>query len=142
MKAYVKGDRIPVRAQQIWLILAAHAVLKPDGKHEAGAGWSGWGSGKITYGDLAKEMGMSPKAGVTLAKHLGVLGHYCQEQGLPPINAIAVSDSTGDPGYGVVETEGFVEDQRKVWETDWFSYRPPSVKALRDVYDRYIAISR
>lgn len=65
MKTYDKGDRIPVRAQQMWLILTAQAVLKPDGDYEEGAGWSGWGRGIISYGGLAIQMGMNPKAGVT-----------------------------------------------------------------------------
>ncbi|MBW3243504.1 hypothetical protein KUV57_12595 [Epibacterium sp. DP7N7-1] len=139
MKQYVKGDRIPVRAQQMWLILTAQAVFKPDGEYERGAGWSGWGPGIITYGDLAKEMGMSPKAGFTFSKHLGLIGYYCQQNELPPLNAIAVNDEAGVPGYGVVESEGFKKDQEKVWKEPWLSYRPPSIKALRDVYDQYIA---
>lgn len=140
MKYYKKGDRIPVRAQQIWLILTAHAMLKPDGDYKRDDGWSGWGSGKITYGNLAIQMGMDPKAGVTLSKHLAVIGYFCQEQGLPPLNAIAINDTSGQPGYGVVETDGFEEDQKKVWATDWFSIRPPSIKALRDIYDEHVAI--
>ncbi len=139
MKIYQKGDRIPVRAQQMWLILTAHAVLKPDGEYEAGQGWSGWGPGIITYGGLAIQMGMDPKAGFTFGRHLGVLGFYCQEEGLPPLNAIAVNDTTGVPGYGVVETKGFNKDQKNVLKEPWFSYRPPSIKALRDIYDEHFA---
>ena len=142
MKTYEKGDRIPVRAQQIWLILAAHAVLKPNGDYKKNAGWSGKGKGLITYGDLAEQMGMDRKAAVSLGKHLGVIGYYCKQEGLPPLNAIAVNETTGEPGYGVVETEGFENDQKKVWKTNWFSYRPPSVRALRAVYDDHIAMSR
>ncbi|WP_417699892.1 hypothetical protein [Pseudophaeobacter sp.] len=141
MKEYSRGDRVPVRSQQIWLILTAHAVLKPSGEYEEGAGWSGWKPGLITYGDLAKQMGMDPKAGMTLGRHLGVIGYYCQQEKLPPLNAIAVNDTTGEPGYGVVETEGFTRDQNRVWKEPWFSYRPPSIKALRDVYDKHISVS-
>jgi hypothetical protein len=141
MKKYDRGDRIPVRAQQMWLILTAQAVLKPDGDYEEGAGWSGWGRGIISYGALATQMGMNSKAGVTFSRHLGLLGFYCQQEGLPPLNVIAVNAVTGIPGYGVVETEGFEKDQEKVLNEPWFSYRPPSIKALRDVYDEHIAVS-
>lgn len=142
MKTYQRGDRIPERAQQIWLILTAHAVLKPQRPNEPGVSWSGKGKGLITYGDLAEAMGMSVKAAVTLGKHLGVIGHYCQQEGLPPLNAIAVNLTTGEPGYGVVETEGYKIDQKKVLKFDWFSLRPPTIRALRAVYDEHIAQKR
>jgi hypothetical protein len=142
MRTFAKGDRIPLRVQQVWTILTAHAMLKPDGQNEAGAGWSGWGPGIVTYGDLAKQMGYDPKAAVVLAKHLGVIGYYCQENDLPPLNSIAVNSETGVPGYGVVETEGFERDQKSVHKTDWFAIKTPSVKSFRDVYERHIAVSR
>jgi hypothetical protein len=142
VKRYAAGDRIPVRAQQIWLILTAHAVLKPERSAEGNGGWSGVGRGLITYGDLAEQMGMSRKAAVTLSKHLGVLGFYCQEEGLPPINTIVVASNHGEPGFGVVETDGFVKDQKKVWKTDWFSIRPPTIKKLRDIYEEHLVVSR
>lgn len=141
MKKYEKGNRIPVRAQQIWLILCAHAVLKPDGEYEPSGGWSGWGRGIITYGDLAKQMNMNPKAGVTLSKHLGIIGLYCQQENLPPLNTIAVNDQTGDPGIGRIETEGFSKDQKKVLKAEWFSIRPPTIRAFRAVYDQNYKIS-
>ncbi|NOD84026.1 hypothetical protein [Ruegeria sp. HKCCD6119] len=141
MKFYKKGDRIPARAQQIWLILTAHAVLKPDGIYEEDSGWSGWGKGLISYGDLAVLMGMDKRAAVTLSKHLGVIGYYCKQEGLPPLNVIAVNDETGEPGFGVVETSGFEKDQMSVWDARWFSYRPPTIRALRAVYDEHFASS-
>jgi hypothetical protein len=85
-------------------------------------------------------MRLDPRAGFTFSRHLGLIGYYCQQEGLPPLNAIAVNDTSGEPGYGVIETEGFAEDQKKVWKEPWFSYRRPSIKALRDVYDEHIAV--
>lgn len=139
MKTYKRGDRIPERAQQIWLILAAHAVLKPDRPNVTGRGWSGKGKGLIAYGDLAEAMGMSAKAGLTLSRHLGLIGYFCQQEGLPPLNAIAVNVATGTPGSGVIETDGYRADQKNVLKFDWFSLRPPTIRALRAVYDTHIA---
>jgi len=140
MKTYKRGDRIPVRAQQIWLILTAHAVLKPNRDYEEGGGWSGWGLGLITYGDLAEQMGMDRQAANTLSKHLGVVGLFCQQESLPPLNVIVVNGDSGQPGFGVVETKGFEKDQERVWSTDWFSFRPPTIRALRAVYDEHFAL--
>lgn len=70
-----------------------------------------------------------------MSKHLGVIGYYCKKKGLPPLNAIVVNEESGIPGDGVVETEGFKRDQKDVWNIDWFLYRPPSVKALKNIYD-------
>jgi hypothetical protein len=142
MKEYKSGDRIPMRTQQAWLILSAHAVLKPVRDYEDGAGWSGWEVGLITYGDLAEQMGMNRRAAVTLTKHLGVIGFFCQNEGLPPLNAIVVSGETGEPGHGVVETDGFTEDQKKVHSVDWFRYRPPTIGELKEVYNEHYVIPR
>ncbi len=140
MKHYEEGNRIPVRSQQVWNILAAQATLKPiREKYEADGGWSGWGKGLITYGDLAELMGMNRKAGFTLGKHVGIVAYYCKENGLPPLNSIVVNDQSGEPGHAVVETDGFQIDQIKVLDgMNWFSIRPPSIRALREVYEKYI----
>jgi hypothetical protein len=142
MKKYKKGDRIPVRAQQIWHILTSHAVLKPDGQYESDGGWSGWGKGLITYSDLAEQMGMSRNAGRTLSRHLGLIGFFCIENNLPPLNTIVINDDTGIPGKGVVEKKGFSKDQKNVLDHPWFSYRPPTIGVLKNLYDEHIAIAR
>ncbi len=137
MKLYEKGDRIPVRAQQAWNILVGHASFKPTGTHDLG--WSNVGVGLITYSDLAIQMGMDSKAGVTLGRHLGVIGYYCQEQGIPPLNAIVVNKTTEAPGHGVVETLGYRKDQKDVLSFNWYMVRTPTTGALREIYDKYIA---
>lgn len=130
LKKYADGDRLYTQAQQIWLILSAHAAFKPD--------TSDWGEGYITYGDLAELMGKSRLAGRTLARQLGIVGYYCLEHGLPPLNAIVVNQDTGLPGADVVLSEGSTikEDQEKVLTFNWFGVRPPTISMLRDVYER------
>ena len=132
-KRYGKGDRIFVQAQQIWLILTSHSVFQPD--------TSEWGKGIITYSDLAELMGKSRQAARTLDRQLGTVGYYCLENGLPPLNAVVVNQETGMPGSYVVETKpgSWKRDQKKVLKQDWFSVRPPSIRALRLVYEARIA---
>lgn len=130
LKHYGQGDRLYTQAQQIWLILAAHAVLKPD--------TSDWGEGYITYGDLAELMGKSRQSGRTLARQLGTVGFYCLEHELPPLNAIVVNQSTGLPGENVLLSDGSTleKDQDSALNFNWFMIRPPSISMLRDVYER------
>ena len=142
MKVYQKGDRIPVRAQQIWLILTAHAVLKPAGKYKKKVGWSGWRPGLITFGDIADQMGMNRKAGVTLVRHVALLGYYCQKNDLPPINVIAVNGGDGLLNEHAITTQGPDLDQKAVWEYNWFTLRPPTIRELTKIYEEKLAISR
>lgn len=85
---------------------------------------------------------MDRRAAVGLSKHLGVIGYFCQQEGLPPLNVIAVNSETGEPGYGVVETDGYENDQKRVWATDWFSFRPPTIRTLREVYEKHFAVKQ
>ena len=129
IKSYGKGDRVYVQAQQIWLILTAHAMLRrpagPDHRDSL-----------LHYGDVAATMGKDRKAGITLARQLGIVGVYCVDHGLPPLNVIVVNKETGGPGADVVLTPGSSvrKDQRRVYSYNWFGVRPPSIKALKDVY--------
>ena len=126
-KSYVRGDRIYVRAQQIWMILSAHAEMKPGET--------------ITYGEVAERMGYDSRAGHTLGKHLGTIGHYCVENDLPLLNAIVVGKISGEPGDEVLLEEGksVAKSQKAVHKFDWFSVRPPSTGKLRKVYETHYA---
>ena len=86
VKTYGRGDRVYVQAQQIWLILTARAMLcRPIGPSPRDK--------LLYYGELAETMGKDPKAGITLARQLGIVGVYCVEHGLPPLNRRAPSSS-------------------------------------------------
>ena len=130
LRHYGRGDRLYVQAQQIWLILSAHAVLRRKEKGD------GIGKGLLTYGDLAEFMGKDRKAGITLARQLGIVGRYCLHCGLPPLNVIVVAQDTGRPGSDVVLTPGssVKKDQKNVLKHRWFKLRPPTIKSLKDVY--------
>ena len=130
VRQYKKGDRVYVQAQQIWLILTAHAVLRSKTKR------NGFRKGLLSYGDLAELMGKDRRAGITLARQLGIVGYYCLEHELPPLNVVVVNQDTGDPGADVVLTPGssVKRDQRSVLKYPWFNLRPPSIKSLKDIY--------
>ena len=42
-------------------------------------------------------MGKKRKAGITLTRQLGIVGYYCLEHELPPLNAIVVNQDTESP---------------------------------------------
>ena len=119
LRTYGAGDRLHVQAQRIWLILTA---------------WAHFREKTIEYGELAELMGKNPKAGVTLGRQLGIVGYYCLNNGLPPLNIIVVGQKTGAPGAEAVVTEGKTvrKDQKAVFKTDWFAIRSPSLKDLRE----------
>lgn len=129
LRTYGKGDRVYVQAQQIWMILTAHAMLRRPARSDER-------DGLLHYGDVAQTMGKDRKAGITLSRQLGIVGGYCVQHGLPPLNVIVVNQETGEPGADVVLSPGSSvrKDQRRVFGYDWFRIRPPSIKALKDVY--------
>ena len=127
---YQAGDRLYYQAQQIWIILGAHAVLRGKVRQ------NGFRKGLLGYGDLAELMGKSRRAGITLTRQLGIVGHYCLEHDLPPLNAIVVNQDTGEPGADVILSpdSSVKQDQKRVLNYPWFKVRPPSVKSLKDIY--------
>ena len=130
VRNYGKGDRLYVQAQQIWLILSSHAVFRAKESR------NGLPKGLLTYGDLAELMGKPRRAGYTLGRQLGIVGYYCLNCELPPLNVIVVNEKEEKPGWRVVWTPGSSvrKDQRKVLKYSWFELRPPTIKALKDVY--------
>jgi hypothetical protein len=72
------------RAAQAWPILAKQANKK--GK-------------PFTYGELCSKLGLHHRAA---GWFLGVIQRYCYQEGLPPLQALAVNKRTGLPGSGYV----------------------------------------
>lgn len=91
----------------------------------------------MSYGDLAELMGKPRRAARTLARQLGIVGLYCLENELPPLNVIVVNQKTQKPGHRVVITpESSVRrDQLRVLKYPWFRLHPPSINAFKDIYD-------
>jgi hypothetical protein len=114
------GDRIWVRCHQIWNILVGQAVYEQR---------------RMEYGELAQRMGYSPKAGITLAYHLGIIGEYCRLWDLPCLNTIVANRATGQPGDGVVTRPGksWRQEQRESLRFNWYSLRTPTTSTFRKV---------
>ena len=55
--------------------------------------------GRITYGALAAALGLHHRAA---SWFLGEIQRYCRDQGLPPLQALAVNRRTKLPGTGYV----------------------------------------
>ena len=130
IRRYAAGDRLPVQAQRIWLILTGFVSGRP-GPRKTDAR-------TMTYGELAERMGHSDRrAGHTLGRQLGIVGHYCLMNGLPALNAIVVNQDTGEPGGDVVLTPpgDFRREVRAIYNTDWYAVGVPSTGTLRKVWE-------
>jgi len=94
----------------------------------------------IEYGHLAELMGYrDARAGHMLSRQLGIVGRFCIENDLPPINVIVVAKLTGKPGPEVLyrDDRTLKDEQRAVLQEDWFALRPPTTGTLRAVMERY-----
>lgn len=132
-KHFGKGDALYVQAQQIWMILTGFVMAKkmPTTKDDTPNI-----SDLIAYSELAELMGR-PGGGNMISRQLGIVGHYCVLNDLPPLNIIVVNKTSWTPGDGAVVRKGrsVAEETKAVEAFDWFSVRPPTVGALRKVYD-------
>lgn len=90
----------------------------------------------MAYSELAKLMGR-PGSQNMLSRQLGIVGHYCVMNDLPPLNIIVVNKDSELPGDGAVLRDGRTvqEEMLAVEAFNWFDVRPPTVGALRKVYD-------
>lgn len=135
-KHFGKGDPLYVQAQQIWSILTGfvmvrkYPVLDDRVRHQF--------CDLIAYAELAEIIGR-PGSQNTLSRQLGIVGHYCVMNDLPPLNIIVVNKNSELPGDGAVLRKGRTvhDEMRAVGEFNWFSVRPPTVGALRKVYDHH-----
>jgi hypothetical protein len=127
IRRYSHGDRVYVRAQQVWLILVAH-VMSNRGRFT---------DRLLTNGELAKRMGINKRAAIDLGRELGIIGKFCLQNDLPALNCVVVSPQTGTPGQGAVvsNTKTWRDDARDSFNTDWFNFRVPSTGTLRQVWD-------
>jgi hypothetical protein len=128
VKRFSRGDRLYVQAQQIWIILVAFVMhSKRDPK----------APDTITYGELAEKMGRPDRrAGITLARQLGIVGELCKANDLPTLNAIVVNQDSGMPGDHVVLRDHHTpkQEQADVMRQDWFQLRVPTAGTFRKVW--------
>lgn len=131
IKRFSRGDRLYVQAQQIWLILTAHVMMRVPklSPHEPKT---------MTYGDLALLMGFEDRrAGHMLSRQLGIVGQLCVNDSIPALNVIVVNAETGVPGDEVVLRPGLsVQDEQKaVFAYNWFELRVPTTGTFRQVWE-------
>ena len=129
IRRYGPGDRLPVQAQRIWLILSGFVSGRNAPRPTART---------LTYGELALRMGYSDtRAGHMLSRQLGIVGTYCLMNDLPALNAIVVNATTKQPGGDVVLTPGrkFPEEVRAIYQQDWYKVGVPSTGTLRKVWE-------
>ena len=130
IRRYGPGDRLPVQAQRIWLILAGHVSGRREPPPQ--------NARTITYGELALRMGYADtRAGHMLSRQLGIVGHYCLMNDLPALNAIVVNATTNEPGGDIVLTPGrsFREELRAIYRQDWYEVGVPTTGTLRKVWE-------
>ena len=130
IRRYAPGDRLPVQAQRIWLILTGYVSGRPAPRATR--------ERTMTYGELAQRMGHNDRrAGHTLGRQLGIVGRYCLMNALPALNAIVVNQDTGEPGGDVVLTPpgDFRSEVRAIYNTDWYAVGVPSTGTLRKVWE-------
>ena len=130
IRRYGPGDRLPVQAQRIWLILSGHVSGPANPPTQAAR--------TVTYGELALRMGYADtRAGHMLSRQLGIVGHYCLMNDLPALNVMVVNATTNEPGGDVVLTPGrsFREELRAIYRQDWYAVGVPSTGTLRKVWE-------
>lgn len=130
IRRYGPGDRLPVQAQRIWLILSGYVSGRDTPPPQRAR--------TLTYGELALRMGYADtRAGHMLSRQLGIVGHYCLMNELPALNAIVVNAVTGEPGGDVVLTpdRSFREELRAIYRQDWYEVGVPTVGTLRKVWE-------
>lgn len=117
------GDRIHLRAQQVWVILVACTMM-----HRT-----------LTYGELARLMGYDTTAARTTIKPLAIIAKFCLDHGLPQLNALVVNAETGEPGHHVILKAGETSQQARqmVFDFDWFSLRVPSPGHFRAIWENW-----
>lgn len=133
-KFFIKGDALYVQAQQIWIILTGFVMMKAclsfDHKVKQKL------PDLIFYSELAQLMGR-PGGQNMLSRQLGIVGHYCVLNDIPPLNIIVVNKDSGLPGDGAVLREGcnVKSEMNAVTDFNWFNVRVPTIGAFRKVYD-------
>jgi hypothetical protein len=117
MRQFNPKAKNPARAVQAWQILVGKAMNRQT----------------VTYDGLGELMFRRQAAGV-LAHILGHVALYCNDNNLPPLTAIVVSQR-GTPGPGIPIDRTTLDEQReKVYGWDWYNVYPPSEAELAEAY--------
>lgn len=117
VKFFHDKPTIATRAVQIWQILVAKASNRQT----------------LTYGELAELLKF--KGADVLARPLGHIMYYCQQNGLPPLTVLVVNQATGLPGPGLdVPPSEQNSEREKVFRYEWYDIIPPDAEELKKAY--------
>ncbi len=82
-----------------------------------------------TYRKLRDRLGVAPQSINAL---LRPIQKFCDDNRLPPLPVLVVSDSTGLPGSDHPSNkENLHYDRERVYAWDWLAYEPPRADDLR-----------
>lgn len=119
MKRFSEEATHPARALQAWQILISTAMDR-----------------RIhTYKTLSELMYGKPAQGV-IAKILGHIAYFCNENNLPPLTVLVVNEQTGLPGDGIPTDEDLNAIREKVYKENWYDIYPPLEIELKTIYER------
>lgn len=93
--------------------------------------------GLITYGRLAEEMDLDPRAGRSLRHALAQIDHFCQLNNIPALNSLVVNRETKKAGSGIPSSDK--RTVREALDHNWLFYRFPSPSAFRKASEQYHA---
>ena len=95
------------------------------------------GRRSYTYNGLAKAFGMTASTDpLNMRKFLEPIMHYCNQNDLPPLTVLVVSQETGLPGEGL-KVEGRYKNKdmnwhrERVFEEDWLIIKQPKESDLQ-----------
>jgi hypothetical protein len=104
----------PARAIQAWVVLVGMAKNRQT----------------IPYGNLGLLM-FGRRAPGVLSQILGHIAYWCDDHGLPPLNAIVVGAARGTPGRYIPTPPHQIDSEReRVYREDWYVVRPPTENDL------------
>jgi hypothetical protein len=105
------------RAQQLWSVLALAATHRQI----------------LTYDIVARLTGVvRPGIGDVLRP----IQQYCEENELPALTSIVVSEEDGLPGVGFIAAADVPAAQMKVFKENWLEKSAPSAEQFADAYSR------
>ena len=123
MKTFNPTAKNPARAVQAWQILVSKAMNRQT----------------ATYQSLSELMYGKKAAGV-LAKILGHIAFYCEDNNLPPLTTLVVGKWPGKPGDKIPVDHARIDEEReRVYRRDWYNIYPPSETELATAYQAHDA---
>lgn len=111
----------PARAVQAWQILVGKAMNRQT----------------VAYVGLSKLMYGREAAGV-LARILGHIAFYCQDNNIPVLTALVIEKGLGRPGDRIpLDPEKIDEERERVYEHNWYDIYPPSEAELVAAHEKH-----